>query len=101
VDIVHWEVSGNMNCKSDIVWVKSDIVWVRLDIVRWDRTLSIGRSLETRTVSRTLSVGRPLQTRFSPKIPLAGQNPRFWGNEEKSMKSKGLEPWIHSKVIGR
>jgi hypothetical protein len=28
------------------------------------------------------------------------QKPRFWGNEEKSMKSKGLESWIHSKVGG-
>jgi hypothetical protein len=26
---------------------------------------------------------------------------RFWGNEAKSMKSKGLELWIHSKVGGR
>jgi hypothetical protein len=26
---------------------------------------------------------------------------RFWGNEEKFMKSKGLKLWIHSKVIGR
>jgi hypothetical protein len=28
------------------------------------------------------------------------QKPRFWGNEEKSMKSKELEPWIHSKIGG-
>jgi hypothetical protein len=47
-DIVHWEVSRNANCQSDIVWVKSDIV-------RWDRTLYVGRSLKTR---------------FSPKILL-------------------------------
>jgi hypothetical protein len=26
---------------------------------------------------------------------------RFWRNEEKSIKSKGLEPWIHSKVGDR
>jgi hypothetical protein len=26
------------------------------------------------------------------------QKPRFWGNEEKFMKLKWLEPWIHSKV---
>jgi hypothetical protein len=29
------------------------------------------------------------------------QKLRFWGNEEKFMKSNGLEPWIHSKVGGR
>jgi hypothetical protein len=29
------------------------------------------------------------------------QKPRFWGNEEKSMKSKGLDPWIHSKIEDR
>jgi hypothetical protein len=29
------------------------------------------------------------------------KKPRFRGNEEKSMKSKGLELWIHSKVEGR
>jgi hypothetical protein len=29
------------------------------------------------------------------------QKPRFWENEEKSVKSKRLEPWIHSKVGGR
>jgi hypothetical protein len=29
------------------------------------------------------------------------QKLRFWGNDEKSMKSKGLEPWIHSKIGGR
>jgi hypothetical protein len=26
---------------------------------------------------------------------------RFWRKWEKSFKSKGLEPWIHSKVEGR
>jgi hypothetical protein len=25
----------------------------------------------------------------------------FWGNREKSVKSKVLEPWIYSKVGGR
>jgi hypothetical protein len=29
------------------------------------------------------------------------QKPRLWGNEEKSIKSKGLEPCIHFKVGGR
>ena len=29
------------------------------------------------------------------------QKPMFSGNEEKSMKSKELETWIHSKVGGR
>jgi hypothetical protein len=26
---------------------------------------------------------------------------RFWGNQKKFTKSKGLEPWIHSKAGGR
>jgi hypothetical protein len=26
---------------------------------------------------------------------------RFWWKREKSTKSNGLEPWIHSKVGGR
>jgi hypothetical protein len=29
------------------------------------------------------------------------KKPRFWWNREKSTKSKGLEPWIHSKVRDR
>jgi hypothetical protein len=29
------------------------------------------------------------------------QKPMFWGNKEKSMKSKGPEPWIDTKVGGR
>jgi hypothetical protein len=28
------------------------------------------------------------------------EEPRFWGKWEKSDKSKGLEPWIHSKIGG-
>jgi hypothetical protein len=26
---------------------------------------------------------------------------RFWGKQEKSTKSKGLQPWIHYKIGGR
>jgi hypothetical protein len=29
------------------------------------------------------------------------RKPKFWGNKLNSMKSKGLEPWIHSKVGDR
>jgi hypothetical protein len=29
------------------------------------------------------------------------EEPRFWGKWEKSAKSKGLDPWIHSKIGGR
>jgi hypothetical protein len=29
------------------------------------------------------------------------KEPRFWGKREKSTKLKGLERWIHSKVVGR
>jgi hypothetical protein len=42
---------------------------------------------------------------LSPKISLSILNelkkPRFQGIQEKSVKSKGLEPWIHSKDRGR
>jgi hypothetical protein len=41
----------------------------------------------------------------NPKISLLIldelKKPKFWGNREKSAKSKGLELWIHSKVRGR
>jgi hypothetical protein len=37
----------------------------------------------------------------NPKISLLIldelKKPIYWGNQEKSTKSKGLEPWIHSK----
>jgi hypothetical protein len=41
----------------------------------------------------------------NPKISLPIldelEKPRFWWNREKSSKSMGLEPWVHSKVGGR
>jgi hypothetical protein len=41
----------------------------------------------------------------NPKISLPvlveHENPRFWGNQEKSTKLKGLEPCIHYMVGGR
>jgi hypothetical protein len=41
----------------------------------------------------------------NPKIPLSIldelDEPRFWEKREKSTKSKGLEPWIHSNIEGR
>jgi hypothetical protein len=37
--------------------------------------------------------------KFKDFIPILDEleKPNFWGNREKSAKSKGLEPWIHSK----
>jgi hypothetical protein len=29
------------------------------------------------------------------------EEPKFWEKRKKSSKSKGLEPWIHSKIGGR
>jgi hypothetical protein len=29
------------------------------------------------------------------------EEPRFWEKHEKSIKSKGLESWIHFKIGGR
>jgi hypothetical protein len=39
----------------------------------------------------------------SNNFPFDGwtQKPRFWGNQDKFMKSKGLETWIYSKVGDR
>jgi hypothetical protein len=54
-----------------------------------------------------LNTRNKFQKRFfpNPKIFLLVldefKEPRFWGKQEKSTKSKGLEPWIHSKVGGR
>jgi hypothetical protein len=48
-----------------------------------------------------------LQKRFlpNPKISLPIfdelKESRFWRKWEKFTKSKGVEPWIHSKVEGR
>jgi hypothetical protein len=44
---------------------------------------------------------------FSPNLKISLsildelEEPRFWEKREKSAKSKGLEPWIHSKTGGR
>jgi hypothetical protein len=54
-----------------------------------------------------LNIGNKFPKRFfpNPKISLPIldelQEPRFGGKWEKSAKSKGLEPWIHSKIRGR
>jgi hypothetical protein len=41
----------------------------------------------------------------NPKISLLIldklEKSRFWRKQEKSTKSKGLEPWIHSKDVDR
>jgi hypothetical protein len=42
-----------------------------------------------------------LNPRISLSILDKLEKSRFWGNRKKSTKSKGLEPWIHSKVGGR
>jgi hypothetical protein len=60
--------------------------------------------MDTRVTS---TQGTSSQKRFFPnsKISLLILDElkklRFWGNEEKFMKSNGLEPWIYSKVEGR
>jgi hypothetical protein len=46
-NFVRWEVSGNVNSQSDIIWV-------RPDFLRWDQTLSVGRSVETCFPSKVL-----------------------------------------------
>jgi hypothetical protein len=47
----------------------------------------------------------PKRVFSNPKISLPIldelEKSRFWGNQEKSTKSKELEPFIHSKVGGR
>jgi hypothetical protein len=70
----------------------------------WAIGHQIGWNLDTRVTS---TQGTSFQKRFfpNPKISLPIldelEEPRFWRNREKSAKSKGLEPWIHSKDGGR
>jgi hypothetical protein len=60
--------------------------------------------LDTRVIS---TQGTSFQKRFFPNpmifLPILDElkNLGFVGNEEKFMKSKGPEPWIHFKVGGR
>jgi hypothetical protein len=111
LDIICWDVSKNMNYQSDIVWVKSDNIC-------WDRTLSTGRSLDTCFSPKVLlflpkfdswGIGHQIRLNLDTMVTSTQRassdfgwtkKPRFWGKEEKSMKSKRLEPWIHSKVGG-
>jgi hypothetical protein len=63
-----------------------------------------GTNLDTRVTS---THGTSFQRGFfpNPKISLLIldelKDPRFQEKWEKSIKSKGLEPWIHSKIGGR
>jgi hypothetical protein len=47
----------------------------------------------------------PIRFFPNPKIffPILDElkEPRFWEKWEKSIKSKGLEPWFHFKIGGR
>jgi hypothetical protein len=60
--------------------------------------------LDTRVTS-TKGIIFPKRFFPNPKISLLIldeiKKPSFWGNQEKSAKSKGLEPWIHFKDGGR
>jgi hypothetical protein len=59
--------------------------------------------LDTRIIS---TKGRIFPKMFFPNpnisLPILDEleEPSFWGNWEKSIKSKGLEPWSHSKDGG-
>jgi hypothetical protein len=54
-----------------------------------------------------LNTGNKFQKRFFPNpkilLPILDEleESRFWRKWEKSIKSKGLEPWIYSKVVGK
>jgi hypothetical protein len=54
-----------------------------------------------------LNTRNKFQKRFFPNpkisLPILDElkESTFWRKREKSVKSKGLEPWIHSKVGGR
>jgi hypothetical protein len=60
--------------------------------------------LDKRVISNTRNKF-PKKFFLNPKISLSIldelKEPRFWRKGEKSAKSKGLEPWIHSRIGGR
>jgi hypothetical protein len=69
----------------------------------WAIILQIKWNLDTRVTSTQEKVpqrGFPKSNAFPFNFGWI-KKPMFWGNEEKSMKSNELEPWIHSKVRGR
>jgi hypothetical protein len=118
-------VFGTQNWRSDIVWVKSDIVWWgrTLSGRRSLENVIFSQNLSLSSQVWFLNYSAPTQMKLGHKghlntrnkfpnevFPKSNdfpsdfgwtQNPRFWGNEDKSMKLKGLESWIHSKVRGR
>jgi hypothetical protein len=124
-DIVRLGVSGAQNWRPDLIRVTSDIVrWGRTLSGRWSlENVIFSQNLPLSSQVWFLSYIAPnwmkighkghLNTRNKfPKVIFSKSNdfpsdfgwtqkPRFWENEEKFMKSKGLEAWIHSKVGGR
>jgi hypothetical protein len=124
-DIVQLGVSRAQNWRSDLVWATSDIVrwgWILsgrrslenaiffqnsyLSSQIWFLSYStpnrmrLGHKGHLNTWNKFLRVVFPKSNDFPSDFGWT-QKARFWGNEEKSMKSKGLEPWIHIKVGGR
>jgi hypothetical protein len=70
--------------------------WATVLQIKWKLDTRITSTQETSSQQRFFSKSNDFPSDFAWTQKL-----RFWGNEEKFMKSKGLEPWIHSKVEGR
>jgi hypothetical protein len=62
-----------------------------------DETLTQGSPKHKEKVSKEFF----LNLKISLSILDGLEESRFWREREKFAKSKGLEPWIHSKVRGR
>jgi hypothetical protein len=67
----------------------------------WAIVLQIEWNLDTRVTSTQGTSSQKCFLSKSNDFPSDfgwNKKHRFWGNEEKSIKLKGLEPWIHSNV---
>jgi hypothetical protein len=117
-NIVRLEVFENSNCKSNIVqWDQTLSAERSLKnaIFSQNSSLSFQTWLLSNRPPNRMKLGHNGQLNTRNKFPKVGfsqsndfssnfgwtQKSRFWGNEEKSIKSKELEQCIHFKVGGR
>jgi hypothetical protein len=125
LDIVRLGVSRAQNWRPDLVQVTSDIVWwgqtlsgrrslenaifsqnPPLSSWVWFLNYSTPNQMKLRH-KRYLNTKNKFPKEVFPKsnnFPSDfgwTQKPRFWGNEEKFIKSKRLQPRIDSKIGGR
>jgi hypothetical protein len=70
--------------------------WAMRHQIRWTLDIRV-------TLIQGISSQRDFFPNLKISLPILHElkKPRFLWNRKKSAKSKGLEPWIHSKVGGR